>query len=293
MRALLFANLDWQEAAWPGIQLLMADPHPAVRVAAQGLCLPLLARDREQAVDLFLRSCDHPDDRVLIGIYSTHLLQQVWRRCSDKISSLIKRMAESMHDDVAEAGGFWSTAGFMMDGVFSEIATASMHGSTAQRKGVAKALAELLQDPEWSQRALPRILDLLHQPGEPIENEFFELMREQEVLRSPCGPVLAQELIECTSSPEAAINLLIGLQYLEGSLISYAPAIYGIVERLSGAAPQPHSAIDLYLPAVLLRLYEQLEGSELKADRSKCLDVWDRLLQERGSTWGLLKEIDS
>ncbi|HEX9945188.1 MAG TPA: hypothetical protein VGG03_24520, partial [Thermoanaerobaculia bacterium] len=64
LTALLFEKRELADTFLPTIEKLVADPNAAVRVVAQGLCLPLYNIDRDLAVKLFVRSCDHPNDRV-------------------------------------------------------------------------------------------------------------------------------------------------------------------------------------------------------------------------------------
>lgn len=298
---LLFERQELAEAFLPTIEKLASDPNPVMRVAAQGLCIPLLNVDRDRAVRLFLRSCDHTDDRVLAGTYTNQFLRYTWNRHPNKLAPLLERMVASDNEKAAERGAFWAAAGQFGESLYGDLATRCLAGTEAQRKGVAKALAKLLDRPESKQTALRELVALLHSSDEAANYEVAGLLREEAILGSPEGPMLAEAYIRSSAMEDDPGDLFYGLKNFSGSLVPYAPTLLTAVERLGGdLAPATRdlstrlSGAVRLLPEILLRLYEQAEGPESRQVRKTCLDAWDSLLRGQvGLNWDVLRKLDA
>jgi hypothetical protein len=278
---LLYAAPERTETCLPTIERLVAAPDPAVRVAAQGLCLPLLRGDRDRAVQLFVHCCDHPDDRVLAGMYVMDFLHRTWKEFAAQLAPVLARMVASSDAEAAELGAFWVTVGHIAGGVYSDLAASCLQGDPAQRKGAGNALALLAHEPEWRQAALPGIAGLFSDPEPRVVAEVIDPLRQPAFLKSPDGPALAAAFVESPAFASYPRDLFYGLAEHCESLVPYAPAIQRAVARFADQfAAAPERAINAWtLPPVLLRLYEQAEGPALKPVREACLDAWDLFLR--------------
>jgi hypothetical protein len=144
-------------------------------------------------------------------------------------------------------------------------------------------------------------VDLLHNSDEAVELEVARLLREQEILGSPEGPVLAEAYVRSAAMQNDPGDLFYGLRNFTGSLVPYAPVFVIAVQQLSGdLAPATRdfssrlSGAVRFLPELLLRLYEQAEGPELRPVRNMCLDAWDSLLRGQvGLSWDVLSKLDA
>ncbi|HVT17764.1 MAG TPA: hypothetical protein VHQ90_16500 [Thermoanaerobaculia bacterium] len=285
---LMFAKPELRESCLPTVERLAGDPHPVVRVAAQGLCLPLYNFDRDRAFELFVRCCGHRDDRVLGGLYASDFLRYTWHRYPEKLAPVLKRMVRSGYKKVAEQGAFWATIGHIGRGLYSDLAAKSLRGHTAHRKGAANAVAVSFRELDWRQAALPLVMGFFEDEDPIIVAQVVGLLREEAILESQEGPVLAEAFVQSPALASNAGDLFHGLAEFGGSLVPYAPAIEKAVARLAGqfeaATRNPSTRIwgaVRLLPPVLLRLYEQAEGPALKDVRNRCLDTWDVFLRGR------------
>lgn len=298
---LLFEKRDLAALLLPTIERLVKDPSAEMRVAAQGLCLPLFNVERNRAVRLFLQSCDHPDNRVLAGMYTDQFLQHTWNWYPEDLTLLLGRMIESENENVAETGAFWTTVGQIGEGLYGGLAARCLAGSKILRKGAAEAMAQLLWWPEAKQRALRGLQDLLQDGAGAADIAVASLLRRPEVLGSPQGPVLAEAFIRSSAMAHDPGDLFDGLRSFNGSLEPYASILLEAVQRLGGdlaPATRDHSqrlaGAVIFLPEVLLRLYEQAEGPELRQVRKMCLDAWDALLRGQvGLSWDVLRKLDA
>jgi hypothetical protein len=243
---LLFEKPDLTESFLPMIEKLASDSNPVMRGAAQRLCLPLLNVDRTRAVQLFLQSCDHLDDRVLASDYTNHVLSYIWEEHPNDLAPLLDKMIDSDNEKAAERGAFWATVGHVVEGLYDGLAARCLAGSEAHRKGTVEAMGQLLLHwPESKQAALRGLLDLLHDSDKAASNEVADLLRRKEILGSH----------DFSTGPSRALRLL---------------------------------------PEILLRLYEQAEGPELRAVRNTCLDAWDSLLRDHvDASWDVLRRLDA
>jgi hypothetical protein len=301
LAALLFERLDLSDSLLPTIEKLANDPNPAMRVAAQGLCIPLLNVDRNRAVRLFLQACNHPDDRVLGATNTNHFLRYTWSQHSDDLEPLLARMIESKNEKAAEMGAFWAAAGKVGEGLYGNLAARCPTGSEAHQKGAARAMAQLLLYRSQSkQAALDSLMALLYDSNQAVSREVASLLREEEILGSPEGPVLAEAYIRSPAVEDLG-DLLYGLKSFTGPLLPYASILLVAIQRLGGdLAPAANdlstrlSGAGRFLPEILLRLYEQAEGLESRSVRNTCLDAWDSLLRGQvGLQWDVLRKLDA
>jgi len=154
---LVFEKPELSTRFLPAIEGLTRDPHPAVRLAAVQACLSLLNVDRALATRLFMQSCDVEDDRICAG-HSVHEFVRYARFSHwETMIPLIERMVHSAHSEAAEEGALWVTVNWLESGLMSNLATACLSGSIAQRKGLAKAAVGLAD----GERTRERCLDLL------------------------------------------------------------------------------------------------------------------------------------
>ena len=145
------------------------------------------------------------------------------------------------------------------------------------------------------------LLDLLHNSDEAAENEVADLLRDKEILESMEGPVLAAAYVRSSAMEDDPGDLFYGLGSFTGSLVPYAPILLAAVQRLGGdLAPATRdfskrlSGAVRFLPEILLRLYEQAEGPDLRSVRKTSLDAWDSLLREQvGLNWDVLRKLDA
>jgi hypothetical protein len=300
LRQLLFAKPELCGSCLPTVERLVADPHPAVRVAAQGLCLPLYNFDRNRAVELFVRCCEHGDDRVLAGQHANRFLRYTWHSYSAELAPVFERMVGSSYGKVAEQGAFWVTVGHIGPNLYGDLASACLRGDTARRKGAANAAAASFREPDWRQTALPMVVAFFDDEERDVVAQVVGLLREEAILASQEGPILAEAFVRSSALALNGGDLFHGMSEFGGSLVPYAPTIQEAVARLTGefetATHDPSTrvwgAVRL-LPPLLLRLYEQAEGTALKLVRDSCLDVWDRFLRGRLDLEGVLGQLDT
>jgi hypothetical protein len=281
---LLLARPELSESCLPTAERLAADPDPAVRIAAQGLCLPLLALDRQRAVGLFVRCCDHPDDRVLAGMYMHELLWRTWRDFPQELVPVLARMIGSACDEAAEEGAFWVTVGHVAGGLYSDLAAASLLAGKTQRKGAAHALARLCREADHRPAALPGVIDLFEDKEPEVVAQVVMVVRDKAVLESPDGPALAEAFVRSAAFSSYPGDLFFGLTDFPGSLVPFATAIQLASARLEKLSANPDSTVGMrawgsasLMLAPLFRLYDEAEGAALDT-----LDSYLRSGMDRG-----------
>ena len=139
IRQLMYDRPDDINMLMSAAERLIVDPHPAVRIEAMSLCIPIWDRDQEKAVHLLLECCSHSDDQVLQSRWLHYLFNLVRKTHLDQLMPLIERMAQSEIAKVSELGVFWAIARHFDDGCFSEVANNYITGTQAQRLGVLNA----------------------------------------------------------------------------------------------------------------------------------------------------------
>ncbi len=291
IEALLFHNGELLPRFLPTIRKLIEDPHPLVRVAARKACLPTLKLNRDLAVDLYVRACDHHDDQVLLP---DHFLQYAWRSHPEPLEPLLKRMLSSRFPALVEHAAFWVVAGWVVKGFFSGLAEDCLEGNDAMLQGAARALCSVFKRGDGRREECWRLMCKYLLRGENADGRYAtELMRDRDILNSDWGPQIAQDILAGHGFEDACFRVLSGLKDLEGPLAPYAEALLVLVQRLAACEPEEireHYWRFTELPSVLLRLYDEAETKESHDLRELCLDAWDRLLES--GVEGTLRQLE-
>lgn len=285
----------------PEICRSVRDTHPCVRVSAAGVCCGLARWNIDSAVELFVSSCDHPDERVLSGLYVPHFLSRTWSRFPKSIEPLLRRMIDSANSDVAECGAYWATAGSVAKGLYVDLADTCCRGNVSQRTGVAGALVDLATTDEHRDAALQLLPQYFSDPDESVSNKAAHIFhRNTELLALPVGPSLALEIANSQAFHRDPSDLLMPLNRYAGSLLPYTEVMTAVVTAaagplasLNGDIQTRHAMVSRALPDVLLRLYQEADGAGNTVIRNVCLDAWDRLLESQVVSLDTLIAIDS
>ena len=286
IQAILFSRHEAREAFRAAIEALTNDPHPAVRVAAIGLALPVFNIDRAAAVTTFLAGCSHEWDEVLRSRYVNEFLRYTILTHTEELGPLIQRMVRSRVDDVAKAGGGWVGVVWAHRGIWEERLETCLKGPTRLREGLARALALAVANECTNPGAAERLSELFGDSDQDVRAAAAIFFRSQGAFDTAVAPSLAQRFAASAALDENMDDLLAGLEHHTRELKHYADAVFTMVDRLSGplaAEARDHQTrrpmdADM-LAKVLLRLYEQAEHDRELSRR--CLDAWDRLISQR------------
>jgi hypothetical protein len=285
----------------PEILQCAQDHHASVRVSAVGLCNGLARWSLDSAVELFLIVCEHPDDGILSGIYAPFFLSLTWRRYSDSIEPVLRRMVESAQEDVSELGAYWAAGCYYSKGFYGDLAKTCRKGAVPQRKGFAKALADLTKIDECRDAALKILPDFFNDSDKSVSNQAAHVFyRNPDLLEYQAGPPLALNLVRSNAFQLDPSDLLRPLVQYSGSLLPYAEVMSAVVAAAAGPLASligniqtRHAVVAHMLPNLLLRLYQEAEGQKNAAVRNRCLDAWDLLLQSQIVGLDTLDAIDA
>jgi hypothetical protein len=296
IEALLFDRPGRIESLRPAIEALLDDPHPAVRVAATGVTLPLLNLDRDSAIEALLRACSHADDRVLGSFDLARFLRYTVLDHPDKLKPLIGRMVSSRIGEVAKAGACWAAIAWSYRGGMGDVVESCVTGNRWQRMGVAEAITNAVLNGRGEGLVVDRLRDLFGDSDEGVRDAASEIFRDSSFFDRSFAVELVEAFIQSPALDGDVAGLLRGLEEFTKPLRPYAPVLCRLADRFTGPlAAEAHDyrtsrPIDAGLLAkVLLRLYEQSESD--RTLRRLCLDSWDRLLRQ-GLGYDVLRDAD-
>jgi hypothetical protein len=297
IRAILFARRDEREMFRSAIAALTRDPHPAVRVAAIGLALPLLNIDRAAAITTFLAACSHELDDVLRARYVNEFLRYTIVKHVDNFGLLIERMVRSPVDEVAKAGAGWVGVVWAYRETWEDRLERCLSGPARLREGVARALALAVGDECPNPKAILRLQALFEDPEKDVRAAAASFFRSDGTIETTAAQSLAQRFAASAALDDNMDDLLTALEGYAGELKPYAGPVFTIADRLAGALAaeardhQTRRPLDAdMLTKVLLRLYEQADHD--KELRRRCLDAWDQLIAH-GIGRDTLQQIDA
>jgi hypothetical protein len=297
--ALLWKHPETLERLRVGIDHLVTDAHPAVRIAAIEACLPVINIDKDSAVDWFVNACGD-DMRVAASRSAVHYFNSCIQSHFQKLSPIITAMLDSEFDEVAEEGAAEICARWLFFGMFQEELERCKTGNAAQRKGVAGVASGFLDNEKYTSQCRALLMhffdDKERDVREKVRNAFYN---KQSILHLDGIIDFLKEYIRSETFRDDPTGLLYTLENYPGSLLPYADVVFGICEAFAGplaelsrnlATSVAHDA-SMICP-LILRLYEQSQDAYPEIT-NRCLDAWDIMFEHRiGVLHDLMKQID-
>jgi hypothetical protein len=283
----------------PGIESLVKDPHPVVRVAAIEACLPVININKDLAVDWFVTACQG-DIRVAASHYAVYYFNSCMESHFEKLSPIILRMLDSKNDKVAEQGAIEICARWLFFGMFEKEIERCKIGSIAQRKGVAKIASQFLKEEKFTSKCREILIPLLNNNEHDVRAEAnHAVFHKPDILNVPG---LTDFFIIYTRSKafeDDPTGLLYTLEDYPGSLLPHSDIVFSICEVFAGSLAELSRNLSMGIAhdismicPLILRLYEQSKDT-LPKIMNRCLDSWDIMFENRiGIVSDLMKQLD-
>jgi len=283
IEALLWEHPEWLVRLRPGLDHLVKDVHPAVRIAALKACLPVLNTNRDLAVELFLTACNE-DLRVAACRYAVHYFNCCMQSHAGNLLPIVVQMLNSDIDEVAEKGAKEVTARWLFFGLFEEEIERCKTGSAEHRKGIASVASHFIIKQEFTEK------------WQKARNTFYNKV---ELLKLSGIQPFVQSFIRSQAFRDDPTGILFSFENYPDSLIPFADSVFTICKEFTDHLAElsrdfsqglAHD-VSKVLP-LLLRLYEQLKDN-LPEIMNRCLDAWDILFENRiGHTREMTKIIE-
>lgn len=297
--ALLWEHPDWLEKLRPGIESLIRDPHPVVRVAAIEACLPVININKDLAVDWFVTACND-DVRIAASHYAVYYFNSCVESHYEKLSPIILCLMDSKNDKVAEEGAREICARWLFYGMFEKELDRCKIGNIAQRKGVAKITSQFLKEEKFTSKCRELLIPLLNDNEHDVRAEAnHAVFHKPDILNVPG---LTDFFIIYTKS-KAFVDDPTGLLYTfkdyPGFLLPHSNIIFSICEAFAGPLADLSRNLSMGLAhdvsmicPLILRLYEQSKDNQPEI-MNRCLEAWDLLFEHRiGIVSELMKQLD-
>jgi hypothetical protein len=271
----------------PTVERLLDDPHPAVRVAATEICLPIWNVDKPLSVNWFKRVVSH-DLRIASSREGCRMYNCCLPTFHEQVGPIIERMVDSPIAEVAEAGAGEVAARWAFHGLFVDVVPKCLNGATAQRKGVAKALVHLAHREQYSRKCLPLLLQLASDEDEEIRRQVNALFGYDEVLGVPGFQEFLQSYLKTKAFQDDPSHLIDALDDHKASLPEFSEIVLTVSNAFLAAWSSTETrserhvwAAAHHLVPLTLRLYEQAASGCSESIRARCLDFWDEMLRHR------------
>lgn len=296
---LLWERKDRLEQVRPGIEFLIQDSHPAVRMAAIEAIEPVLNIDKDLAVSWFCKTCKN-DMRIAASPRALYFFNYTVPSHIDQVGPIIQQMVFSPLDGVTLQGAKQVTARWLFHGFFENEFNQCRQGAMPQRKGVVDVAAQLLHDKKYSRQCRDLLLQFMNDPEKEVRDELHGIFRNQDLITDTKYAAFVKDYIKSQAFSDDPDHFVWSLRDLAGSLISVAEAIFAVCEAFSTTLQEKTRDVGSRYPhmvsetsSVLLRLYEQAQGNCNQHIANRCIDIWDLLFEKRvGRTIELTKEIE-
>lgn len=301
---MLFLRPELLHTFLSAIQHLVRDESPAVRVAAIGVCLPVLNIDRDTAVDLFARACEIDDDRIFEARYANNFIADARHSHLDRLKPIIGRMMRSDNQKVASYGAAWATGTWLQTAQLESWMSACKSGTVPQKKGVADVASDWIreeEDEDFTQKCIGLLEGFFNDDSSEVRDKAASVFHWEDIFHRSEMIALSQRFVDTRAFDDDPGRLFSGLESYTGNLRSYAETLLKACEKLSGSLAEASrdfsrniAGCTMELSSLMLRLYEQSQGSGDRELQTKCLDAWDMIIRSRvGGLYGVLEKIDS
>jgi hypothetical protein len=297
---LLFARRHVPDALKPTLERLVEDEATAVRISATTVCLAMLNIDRDEATRLFVRLCSTPDDRVFEGHYASEFIAYARRSHFDDLGQIIERMVHSENEKVAHVGAGWAAGEWVSQKRMTGLLDECRSGSMPQRKALADVAAGWIKHDGYDERCLQLLKSLMDDDDAEVRQEACSVFRNAESLDIDGVPELSRLWMESKAFEDGLQDFVLGVDQYTGRLEPYTEAILRVCEAVSKGIQVRRGSREFTfyevreLSKIVLRLYEQSQGSRNTVVQLACLDALDGMLEARVSdVRSLIDEIES
>ena len=282
------------------IHAIMADESLPVRLAAIGICIPLLNTDGDLAVTLFCTAISTEDHRILGGPHASRFISYAIHEHSQALIPVIERMSRSSLASAAIDGAYFATRVCFPKGQCHQLMADCSMGNRYQRQGVARATVQLISEAKHPDSCKELLLRFFDDDHIDVRGQAQDVFCNEEILERDDIIELAEAFVNTKAFDDGTHALFFLLDSFRVALKPYATALLRSSEKYStqlaedSRNPTTHNfgnAGDLM--KLMLRLYQQLQGSQDRHLQEKCLDAWDNMIRSRvGGLLGVLREID-
>jgi hypothetical protein len=298
--ALLWEHHHWLGKLKPGLEHLVNDPHPAVRIAALQACMPLLNMDKDLAVSLFLQACKD-DLRVAACRYAVYYFNSCMQSHTDALSPIVIQMFGSNIDEIAEEGAEEICARWLFHGLFETELNKCRLGSSAHRKGIAQVASHFITENDYTQRCKELLLPLLNDTDADVRQKVRHTFHNNvELLKLPGIQPFIQSFIRSQAFRDDPTGILFSFDKFPEPLAPFADSIFVLCEEFTGPLAELSRDVSQGIAhdvsqvvSLLLRLYDQAK-EHYPTIVAKCLDAWDILFENRiGQAREMTRAIDA
>ena len=215
-------------------------------------------------------------------------------------SDVIRRLIQSANPEVAQAGAAHATMLWICRGEMPEEVMLCRTGSAGQRRGIALAAADLARKEDYSPKAIELLTPLLDSEDEKVRRNCDRIFHMGSILERAELRLFLESYIHSRCFHGNQWVLLYAFSLHTASLLPLADLLMSIIDVCAGPlldASRNASTITAHqvseIGPLLIRLYEQAEGSGRGDIQRRCLDAWDVLLERRvGIARQLMTAID-
>ncbi len=284
---LLWNHKELLEKLRPGIESLVNDPHPAVRMASIDALLPVVNIDKDLAVAWFCKACAD-DLRVAASPRVVSFFNYSVTSHFVEIAPLIQGMVCSPIEEVSQEGAKEMTARWLFHDMFREELAECRKGTIPQRKGIAQVSSRFLSDKKYTVQCQEILFPLFDDPEKDVRAETLNMFRSNALTNESVNIEFLKSYIRSKAFHDHPSRLVYSLKDLSGSLVPFAEVIFVLCEVFSTTLQEKSREIGSRVPrtvsevsSLLLRLYEQSQDSENAEITNRCLDIWDMLFENR------------
>ncbi|MGD2116651.1 MAG: hypothetical protein PVG07_16480, partial [Acidobacteriota bacterium] len=298
MAKLLFSDWNHIEVLGEPIAQGARDPHPAVRAAVFECCLAMLEHDPERAIMLALEAAQGHEALLACSSFN-RFLRYVLRDHPDEMEPTLRRMLQSDREDVVQLGANHTVALHFFAGRMEDLALGCLGGALPRRVGAAQVAAAVVDRPEYREHAFAFLERLVDDDSDEVLEACSGTFGSTDLTAFVDEPAFLNAYASSRAFKRDPTMLLHRLHDHGGDLLPFAECVLAVCRSLADRQREdPEQSREIfwdaaiYLPPVLLRLYEQApNGSGVRED---CLDAWDLLLEARVLTaMTLTKSLDA
>jgi len=285
---LLWKHNSLLEKVRPGIESLVKDPHPVVRMAAIEAIEPVLNINRDLAVEWFCAVCKD-DLRVAASPRAIPFFNYIIPSYIKHAEPIIRQMVASPLDEVAFKGACQVTAWWLLFGFFDDELNKCRKGNRHQREGVATIAGQLLYNEKCSKKSMELLNDFMNDSDKKVRESLHNMFgRDQHNLVTDDYYLFIKSYIKSKAFADSPDNFVSLLKDYAGKLIPISETIFEVCNEFATTLKDKSTDIGFRyshdaneMISILLRLYDHALGDNNLTIVNRCLDMWDTFFENR------------
>lgn len=264
------------------IDCAINDEHPAIKMSAINLLIPILNYNEDYAHIKFLELC-HKDLRITCGYGAHYFFNQGFEeKHQSQYIALVLTMLQSDFDDVRKEAAKQIYARWFFNDLFQAEIDQVLSGDKILQKGCASVVFQFLSEDKYHDKIhkVERTYQILLDSDDKEIQKLVCSIGTENYWKKPNSDALFNLFINSTAVKTCLSEFFYYLDKSPEKLSKISDMLLQLIKNITQMSDQKSVYIsDSHLFSVLQKIYDEATEDEDDETLNICLDIWDELFK--------------